>query len=161
MLFWYAGGRWRCICWWCLEDVWEPQEPHSADANWIQVDPFPGLSNLIDCQVKGVQANARRNEMKGVQVEDLSVLCLQRRLGLSKLCGTQRFTAFEFYEELLFFLFLGMTGMAAHQLFRRLYGKCGLVQPYRSKAEWQVVRARHGKTKWIQVVVEIILEIEI
>lgn len=40
----------------------------------------------------------------------------------------------EFDEELLFFLFLGITGMAAHQLLRRFYGKCGLVQPYKSKA---------------------------
>ena len=134
MLSWYAGGHWRCMRWWRLEDVWESQEPHSADANWIQVDPFPGLQpDWLSSERSASTCTQKRDERSSS--EDLSVSCLQRRLHRSfQIVFHSMIHRVEFDEELLFFLFLGMTGMAAHQLLRRLYGKCGLVQPYKSKA---------------------------
>ena len=122
-----AGGVW--------EDVWESQEPHSADANWIQVDPFPGLQPDWLSSERSASTMHNRNEMKGVQVRTwVFHACKDGYIGLSKLWFHSMIHRVEFDEELLFFLFLGMTGMAAHQLLRRLYGKCGLVQPYKSKA---------------------------
>lgn len=55
----------------CAGGVWRMSENHKSLILQMQIGYKWILfqdSNLIDCQVKRVQAHAHRNEMKGVQV---------------------------------------------------------------------------------------------
>ena len=122
----------------CAGGVWRMSENHKSLILQMQIGYKWILfqdSNLIDCQVKGVQAHAHRNEMKGVQVRTwVFHACKDGYIGLSKLCFTQWFIALNSMRSCCSSSFWAWLAWQHISCLGDSMENVGLVQPYTSKA---------------------------